>query len=308
MARREEYKAELPDGVIVLTCGVDTQDDRLEYEVVGYGHFGESWGIKKGVIMGRPDSDDVWRQLDDVIEHKYKFFGGHSIKISLTFMDEGGHFTQEVRQRCRERQMMNVFAIKGAAGVRDIPYTSAPKKQKIVLGGRFIGTVWVYEIGVDAGKQKIVNNLRVQTPGPNYCHFPKRDDYGTDYFKSLMSEHLVYNKKLKNPLHWEKIPGHERNEAFDCRNYANAAFKALDPDIDATEKRRLKRKERRKSRKESFRTLSTIGRRIYDKQSYGKKNVRVLYETDRQAYRSAGGFDVGRGKIIHTRRYADHAV
>ena len=237
MARREEYKAELPDGVMVLTCGVDTQDDRLEYEVVGYGHFGESWGIKKGVIMGRPDSDDVWRQLDDVIEHKYKFFGGHSIKISLTFMDEGGHFTQEVRQRCRERQMMNVFAIKGAAGVRDIPYTSAPKKQKIVLGGRFIGTVWVYEIGVDAGKQKIVNNLRVQTPGPNYCHFPKRDDYGTDYFKSLMSEHLVYNKKLKNPLHWEKIPGHERNEAFDCRNYANAAFKALDPDIDATEKR-----------------------------------------------------------------------
>lgn len=237
MARREEYKAELPDGVMVLTCGVDTQDDRLEYEVVGYGHFGESWGIKKGVIMGRPDSDDVWRQLDDVIEHKYKFLGGHSVKISLTFMDEGGHFTQEVRQRCRERQMMNVFAIKGAAGVRDIPYTSAPKKQKIVLGGRFIGTVWVYEIGVDAGKQKIVNNLRVQTPGPNYCHFPKRDDYGTDYFKSLMSEHLVYNKKLKNPLHWEKIPGHERNEAFDCRNYANAAFKALDPDIDATEKR-----------------------------------------------------------------------
>ena len=237
MARREEYKAELPDGVMVLTCGVDTQDDRLEYEVVGYGHFGESWGIKKGVIMGRPDSDDVWRQLDDVIEHKYKFLGGHSVKISLTFMDEGGHFTQEVRQRCRERQMMNVFAIKGAAGVRDIPYTSAPKKQKIVLGGRFIGTVWVYEIGVDAGKQKIVNNLMLQTPGPNYCHFPKRDDYGTDYFKSLMSEHLVYNKKLKNPLHWEKIPGHERNEAFDCRNYANAAFKALDPDIDATEKR-----------------------------------------------------------------------
>jgi phage terminase large subunit GpA-like protein len=237
MARREEYKAEIPDGVIVLTCGVDTQDDRLEYEVVGYGHFGESWGIKKGVIMGRPDSDDVWRQLDDVIEHKYKFLGGHSVKISLTFMDEGGHFTQEVRQRCRERQMMNVFAIKGAAGVRDIPYTSAPKKQKIVLGGRFIGTVWVYEIGVDAGKQKIVNNLRVQTPGPNYCHFPKRDDYGRDYFKSLMSEHLVYDKKLKNPWHWEKIPGHERNEAFDCRNYANAAFKALDPDIDATEKR-----------------------------------------------------------------------
>ncbi|MCM1299283.1 MAG: phage terminase large subunit family protein, partial [[Eubacterium] siraeum] len=47
----------------------------------------------------------------------------------------------------------------------------------------------------------------------------------------------VYDKKLKNPWHWEKLPGHERNEALDCCNYANAAFKALDPDLDAIEKR-----------------------------------------------------------------------
>ena len=42
LARREEYPAELPEGVLVLTCGIDTQDDRLEYEVVGHGHFDES--------------------------------------------------------------------------------------------------------------------------------------------------------------------------------------------------------------------------------------------------------------------------
>ncbi|MCM1299618.1 MAG: phage terminase large subunit family protein, partial [[Eubacterium] siraeum] len=186
MARREEYDAELPKGVIVLTCGVDTQDDRLEYEVKGYGHFGENWGIKKGIIMGRPDSDEVWQKLDDVLDHRYTFAEGHSIKISLTFMDEGGHFTQEVRQRCRERQSKNLFPIKGAAGVRDIPYVSAPKKQKILVGGKMLGMVWVYELGVDAGKQKIFDNLRVKEPGANYCHFPKRDDYGKAYFKSLM--------------------------------------------------------------------------------------------------------------------------
>ena len=31
---------------------------------------------------------------------------------------------------------------------------------------------------------------------------------------------------------WEKLPGHERNEALDCRNYANAAFKVLHPNLD----------------------------------------------------------------------------
>ena len=48
LKRRETYDAELPEGVLVLTAGVDTQDDRFEYEIVGHGHFGETWGIEKG--------------------------------------------------------------------------------------------------------------------------------------------------------------------------------------------------------------------------------------------------------------------
>lgn len=235
LARREEYDAEIPDGVLVLTCGVDTQDDRLEYEVVGHGRFGETWGIKYGVIPGRPDTDEVWEQLDDVIDKRYSFKNGTKIKISLTFVDEGGHFTQEVRKKCRERFNKRVFAIKGISGNRDIPYTAPPKKMKIVIEGQEIGSVWIYEIGVNAGKQKIVDNLRVKSPGPKYCHFPRRDDYGKTYFKQLMSEHLVYREDLKNPWQWEKIPGHERNEAFDIRNYNLAACQQLDPDWDALE-------------------------------------------------------------------------
>ena len=49
----------------------------------------------------------------------------------------------------------------------------------------------------------------------------------------LLSEHLVYKEHNKNPWVWEKIPGHERNEALDCRNYAMAALTALAPDMDA---------------------------------------------------------------------------
>lgn len=110
MARREVYEAEVPDGVLLLTCGVDTQDDRLEYEVVGHRRYGETWGIKKGVILGRPDTEEVWERLDEVLSHKYKFKSGVSLQISLTFIDEGGHFTQEVRQHCLARQYNHVFA------------------------------------------------------------------------------------------------------------------------------------------------------------------------------------------------------
>ena len=131
---------------------------------------------------------------------------------------------------------VNMFAIKGA-NRPDIPYTAPPKKQKIVVNGKVIGQVWVYEIGVNAGKQKIVDNLRVQSPGANYCHFPLRDDYGKQFFKQLMSEHLAYVPKLKHPWQWQKIPGHERNEAFDIRNYNLAACEILSPDWDAIEQK-----------------------------------------------------------------------
>jgi len=232
MARREEYPAELPEGVLVLTCGVDTQDDRLEFEVVGHGHFGETWGIKKGIIMGRPDDEAVWASLDDVLDHTYRFEDGLGLKISMTFVDEGGHFTQDVRMQCRNRIQKKVFCIKGMPG-QDTPFTGPPKQMKIVVRKVAVGTCWQYQLGVDSGKQIIMDNIRVKKPGAKYCHFPRRDDYGPGYFAGLLSEHLVYEPQNKHPWRWKKIPGHERNEVLDCRNYALAAFKVLPVSLDA---------------------------------------------------------------------------
>lgn len=234
LGRREEYPADLPDGVVVLTCGVDTQDDRLEYEIVGHGHFGETWGIQVGAIMGRPDRADVWERLDAVLNKVYRFKEGHGLRISYTFVDEGGHFTQEVRLACRARFENNVFAIKGSSGGASVPYTAPPRKVKIVIDGKYLGTAFQYMLGVDAGKLRIYDNLKVMTPGANYCHFPIDPErgYTKDYFHGLLSERLVYKAGQKNPWKWEKIPGHERNERLDTRNYANAAFKALAPDLD----------------------------------------------------------------------------
>ena len=234
MARREEYTAELPDGVLVLTMGVDVQDDRLEYEVVGWGLRKENWGIRRGMILGRPDTPEVWTQLDELVKRIYRFGNGKGLRISMTFVDDGGHFTQEVRMRCAQRISMRVFDCKGFAGDGK-PYTSPPKKVKIVIRGKTIGECWQYQLGVDAGKQLIMDGLKVQTPGPRYCHFPINPECGYEhrYFVGLLSEHLVYKEHNRNPWVWEKIPGHERNEALDCRNYAMAAFTALAPDLDA---------------------------------------------------------------------------
>ena len=236
MARRDEYPAELPDGVLVLTAGVDTQDNRMEYEVVGHGHFSETWGIEKGVVMGRPDDEKTWAKLDEVLfDRVFRFADGLGLRLSMTFVDEGGHFTQDVRLQCRARIGKKVFCIKGMSGP-DRPYTAPPKQMKIIVNQKTVGACWQYQIGVDSGKVMIMDNLAVKTPGSKFCHFPKRDDYGPGYFAGLLSERLEYDASKKQPWVWKKIPGHERNEALDCRNYAMAAFKALPKDLDAIDR------------------------------------------------------------------------
>lgn len=246
LSRREDYgtrtdgsPVDLPEGVLVLTCGVDTQDDRLEYEVVGHGHYGETWGIKKGVIMGDPNDDEPWARLDDVLAHEYRFENGRALLISMTFVDSGGHKTQSVYRHCRDRLARRVFAIKGVGG-DGVPYTRPPSKVKIVVNGKSVGMSWLYSIGVDAGKTDIMAALKVQEAGAKFCHFPKGEERGYDmaFFNGLLSEKLVMKtERGRTRWAWEKIRGHERNEALDCRNYALAAFRVLDPDLDAVERR-----------------------------------------------------------------------
>lgn len=233
LARRELYHAELPEGVLCLTCGVDTQGNRLEYEVVGYGFHEENWGIEKGIIMGDPAENDTWERLDGVIDRSYSFADSKKLKISVTFVDSGGNRTQEVYEQCNKRLHKRVFAIKGKSA-DGIPYVSFPKKVNILKGKDrkvVVGTAWLYTLGVDAGKDHIMSGLDVKEPGSRYSHFPLNDNLGYDesYFAGLLSEKMTYvNGKWK----WEIIPGHERNEALDCRNYANAAFKSLRPNLD----------------------------------------------------------------------------
>ena len=43
--RCEPFEAEAPDGVALITAGVDVQADRLEVEIVGWGRDEESWSI-----------------------------------------------------------------------------------------------------------------------------------------------------------------------------------------------------------------------------------------------------------------------
>lgn len=54
LGRRELYEADVPDGVLVLTAGIDVQDDRFEVEVVGWGVGKERLGHSLPEDFRRP--------------------------------------------------------------------------------------------------------------------------------------------------------------------------------------------------------------------------------------------------------------
>lgn len=227
--RREYYNAEVPTGVLFLTMGVDTQDNRLEYEVVGWGRNEESWGISRGIIPGRPDSEGVWMEIDALLDREWKMKNGMRLRINGTFVDSGGHYTQDVYRQCEIRESRKVWAIKGEPGDGKVFVRPMKSSGKSSRSNKFL-------IAVDAGKARIMHAVNVEEPGPNYMHFPidAQCGYDLDYFRGLCSEKLITKRKSgQTVLAWEKI--YERNEPLDCRNYALAAARYFRRDLNALE-------------------------------------------------------------------------
>ena len=215
--RREHYDAEVPTGVLLLTMGMDTQDNRLEYEVVGWDRNGQSWGISRGVIPGRADAPGVWEEVDALLDREWRLANGMKMKILATFIDSGGHFTTAIYKACAKRASKRIWPIKGEKG--EGKPECRPMKRGQGEGAKFM-------LGVDAGKEGIMYEAAVEEPGPNYMHFPidYRAGYDMEYFKGLISERMeIHRRGGQGVIVWEQF--YERNEPLDCRNYARMAYR-----------------------------------------------------------------------------------
>lgn len=250
LSRREAYNCEVPEEVLVLTAGVDVQDDRLEVEVVGWSIGKESWGIEYSTFVGDPGQNIVWSQLDRYLQKEFHYPNGDRLLISATCIDSGGHHTDDVYSFCKVREHKRIYAIKGkgGAGIPFIHKFSRNNKQNVLL----------FILGVDSGKETLLSRLKVEfekTAG--YCHFPIEEEkgYNQRYFKALTSERKVIRYyKGQRKIEWKKKG--KRNEALDIRNYATAALEILNPDLEDLKQRnmngnvyqqaRVKKKKKRK--------------------------------------------------------------
>jgi phage terminase large subunit GpA-like protein len=85
-------------------------------------------------------------------------------------------------------------------------------------------------VGVDQAKSLIMRRLKIDSPGPGYCHFPA--GRSIEYFRQLTAEKLITRYVKGFPRREWKKQDKARNEALDCRVYALAALILRAPQFD----------------------------------------------------------------------------
>ena len=222
MARAEPYKlGTVPVRAVKLTAAVDTQADRLEMMVLGWGRGMECWVIDYQVVRGDPADLATWTKLDRLLLTRYPHGGGQEMRIEAAFVDSGGNATQEVYNYTRTKKNRGIFAIKGASRPGRPILSSKPSMVEVRWNGKTEergAKLWF--VGTDTAKDHLANRWRA-TEGPGVIHFSR--DLSDDFYQQITAEYRVEVWKNGHKFNrWEKKQA-ARNEALDLFVYNLAA-------------------------------------------------------------------------------------
>lgn len=221
--KREQYRMNKPPkDVVFLTCGVDCQPNRIEFEIVGWCREKRSYSVDYRVHYGDTADIAVWDELAKVVYETWIREDGLELPLTLMAVDTGFN-TQHVYNFCRRFDHSKVIPIKGQD--KQAVIVVPPKMVDVTQNGKKVGETKLWNIGVSIVKDELYSLLRLNkdesgTPPHGYCHFP---EYNHDYFKGLTAEQKEFKLDKRGFRKYEWVKKYERNEPLDCRVYARAA-------------------------------------------------------------------------------------
>jgi phage terminase large subunit GpA-like protein len=217
--RVEPYRLRVaPVGVCVVTAGVDTQDNRLAVQILGWGKGMACWVLDYIELMGDPADDNVWVALTELLNKPIEHINGHRLGVEATAIDAGGHRTEAVKDFVRRRMIRRPMVIFGAIP-NNAPVLSKPKAQDINWRGVYMKKgVHIQHVGTVAIKNVLFGRLATDGDKPTaerMVHFS--EDLPMDYFSGLTSE--TFDPRANRFI---KKRG-ARNEMLDTFVYSYAA-------------------------------------------------------------------------------------
>ena len=235
--RRENYpESVIPDGGLLITCGIDVQKGYMLYEIVAWGRKKESWSIENGMIDGDITDHETKTRLSDFLDRTFLNSKGIEIPLMKTCIDSG-YLTNEVYAFCREHGSHTVIPVKGDDNLKTVLGT--PSMVDVTVSGkRFSRGMQLWRVGSSVIKEQVYRWLNARKPTDEellkgrgfpsgYSHFPMYDE---EFFKQMTAE--VYTKTTDNrgffKYIWEKM--RKDNHFLDCRVYNRAASAMLQID------------------------------------------------------------------------------
>lgn len=217
--RAEAYKLRTaPLGVGAITAGIDTQDNRLAVQIVGWGRGMSCWVLDYIELMGDPADDAVWIALIDLLNRPIEHVNGHQLPILAAAIDAGGHRTEAVKDFVRRRLIRRPMVIFGAVN-NNAPVLSKPKAQDVNWRGNYNKRgVHIQHVGTVAIKNVLFGRLATDGDkdiASRMVHFS--EDLPGEYFSGITSE--TYDPRSNR---FVKKRG-ARNEPLDTWVYAYAA-------------------------------------------------------------------------------------
>lgn len=209
----------VPAWVLAVTAGVDTQDNRLAVQLVGWGRGLACWPIDYVELPGDPAEDHVWLALTELLNRSIEHPFGGLLRVEAGAIDINGHRTEDVKAYVRRRMVRRLMAIFGAVP-NNAPVLGKGKLQDINWRGQLDKRgVHIHAVGTVGIKHWLYSRLSTDADKPADARTVRFSDQLPDgYFAGLVSE--TYNP-AKN--RFEKRRGGGRNEPLDTWVYAYAA-------------------------------------------------------------------------------------
>jgi phage terminase large subunit GpA-like protein len=196
--RAEPYELRIaPEGVLAVTAGLDTQDDREAVHIIGWGEGMKFWVLDYVELPGDPADDAVWEAVTELLTRPIQHALGGTIKVEACCIDAGGHRTEHVKSYVSSRPIPRCMAIFGASNnnapiLSKAKYEEAKGRNRTDRKGRahhMVGTVaakhWLYSrISADARREEVEERL---------CHFS--DELDEPYFRGVVGETFDPRKK-----------------------------------------------------------------------------------------------------------------
>jgi len=212
----------IPAGFPYLTCGVDCQGDRVEWQVIAWGPNKRRAVVDYGVFDGHISEEKCQASLNALLRQGFPNAYGRKIEIDVLAID-GNAYTEDVWDWIRKHPASKVLMVRGRPE-EHLALIAKVKKERNKQGKLLKYSKRFYNFASSVLKMSLYRNVRKEDPETSgHVLFPMGLD--DEFYRQLTAESRQPQKSKTGftTYKWVKDPN-QANEGLDTHLQAEVAF------------------------------------------------------------------------------------